>query len=660
MKTNIMLNKNLIFICIDSFRYNIWHNILFNGTTGKTITDKKGIDGKIRVSNYALNNRDIDAFLFLQKNFTTFYNAYTAACSTAMSLFSVLTGKFPSIIRNYSGIQRFGYEYIDLIRNIQYETIANYFPDYNTFSWIESKYHFDLFRSYLGNKAISGYADKGISNEYLEYTEYMRNNNMQDLKYIDEYLDRPTKNIIFFHFFGMHFSFLKTNIDFRISCINEYLKIILNKFPIDRNDYIIFGDHGDAIADGNEDFGHVYIASDDVIRVPLMMKIDKMKYKDVYQNVSLSDIVPTILDYKNLSFKTDPIDIISGDSLYETIENNKQLNRNIYVRTLYPGQIYQGRNSKIVCISDDKKVIVENIKENEYQYTTNQDSKTIQTDKMAEDAISIDKKYKNIICNVYGDNIIDMWDNKKYKDIKIHKDKQYELFKLFDFKNTDNVLILGCGVNSINVRVADKVKNVVMVDWQNKVFDFYEEMNNVMFVNQKIEDYVLESKLEEYFDVILLDMVIHHLADNIEDVMNYNKIICILKLCGKLLKPDGKIIIGEGILPVDSEKIRKFYNKVFALKEIRHIFGKYDLYNILKKSGYDIVNERISSIEMSVNNWINNNNMADEVKRYIYNLHAGASDYIKQVYDMKGNNGELFINSKFMYIIGKKEGINNG
>ena len=124
--------------------------------------------------------------------------------------------------------------------------------------------------------------------------------------------------------------------DERIGELIQYLK---EKGEYEDTLFILFGDHGDAFMEHGE-YGHCSAPYNEVVNIPLIIKFPGQKYagKEVKENVSITDIYPTILEL--LGAKGSPEDI-DGYSLVDYLEGKqKGKERKILIESLYKTDLY--------------------------------------------------------------------------------------------------------------------------------------------------------------------------------------------------------------------------------------------------------------------------------------------------------------------------------
>ena len=99
------------------------------------------------------------------------------------------------------------------------------------------------------------------------------------------------------------------------------------------------------------------------------------------------------------------------------------------------------------------------------------------------------------------------------------------------------------------------------------------------------------------------------------------------------------------------------WEKIFALKEDRHTFSEAELINLFDEAGYDDITVKpVFMRQVSLNNWLENSALPEENIREIRRLHLEADDHFKHVYRLREADGDVFMDWKFIFIKGFKNG----
>jgi len=143
-------------------------------------------------------------------------------------------------------------------------------------------------------------------------------------------------------------------------------------------------------------------------------------------------------------------------------------------------------------------------------------------------------------------------------------------------------------------------------------------------------------------DLITARMVFHHIERIDKAVAN----------CHNLLKPGGTLAICEGNPP--DKYSEKWYTEMFKYKEKRNTFLVDDLVNILVYGGFENIETRIIMLKnMSLNNWVDNSGLPQKNLDIIKSMHREAPDYVKKAYNMREENGDIFMDWKFTVVKGQ-------
>jgi hypothetical protein len=122
-----------------------------------------------------------------------------------------------------------------------------------------------------------------------------------------------------------------------------------------------------------------------------------------------------------------------------------------------------------------------------------------------------------------------------------------------------------------------------------------------------------------------------------------------------VLKPNGKIIVAEGVPPANDPDIIEWYTNMFKLKERRRTFTPEKLAYFLEKNGFRNIKTNIYIMnKFSINNWLENSGLPKKRQKQIYQLHVSADKKIKRAYNMHIVNGECFVRTVNAIVTGKK------
>ena len=101
----------------------------------------------------------------------------------------------------------------------------------------------------------------------------------------------------------------------------------------------------------------------------------------------------------------------------------------------------------------------------------------------------------------------------------------------------------------------------------------------------------------DIFDLVTARMCFHHIAHQ-EKAINETV---------RILKQRGKFVISEGIPPLG---VRKFYTKMFKIKEKRRTYTIDDLVELLESGELKNINIEIHKMpSVSINKWLDNSGL---------------------------------------------------
>ena len=242
-------------------------------------------------------------------------------------------------------------------------------------------------------------------------------------------------------------------------------------------------------------------------------------------------------------------------------------------------------------------------------------------------------------------------DNQKYWKIRAEKyNKLYwvnepeyirHIIKHSDLKKTNNVLDVGTGTGVIADAVVPLVKGVVGLDISSDMLEKNATKENKHIILGDIKKIPYDNKT---FDKVIARMVFHHIIEDTQKAMDE---------CHRVLKKGGKMILIEGIPPHHS--VKRDYEEIFKLKEDRLIFDTKDLMNLMKYSGFNMIDAYEYTMKnFSVSNWLTNSGLSKTKQTKILKLHLNGSHNFRKNYNMKIKNGECLIDIKYVIVVGTK------
>lgn len=238
------------------------------------------------------------------------------------------------------------------------------------------------------------------------------------------------------------------------------------------------------------------------------------------------------------------------------------------------------------------------------------------------------------------------WDirAKKYDNLEWTNRDQYmeKLLKICDLKSDFYACDIGTGTGIIAQILAHYCRKVDAIDYSESMLNIAKNkrpMDNLNYKLMNAEKLELPSNM---FDIVTARMCFHHIAHQEKAI----------KECVRILKTGGKFVISEGIPPPGT---RKFYNEMFKLKEKRRTYTIDDLVELVDEGGLKNINIEIHRMPgVSINNWLENSGKDKAACKKIYDMHLDCEDYVKEAYNMKVLNGDIFMDWLIAIISGKK------
>jgi len=279
-------------------------------------------------------NEKFSPFLYnFSKNSLSFENCRTPVPLTLPAHTSILTGLYP---KNHKVRNNSSYRLNDKIKTIQ-EILKE--KGFKTASFVSS---FVLNKSYNLSKGFDLYDDELLENYDKKDFEMEERKAEDTAKRAIDFLKKNKNEKIFLwvHFFDPHYPYLNhkeapdgfSNYEKEIYYMDIYLKKVVEEFLKERDGLIVIvGDHGEALGEHGEETHGVFLY-DCVLRVPLIIKNTKENTgKKIFENVSLIDIFPTILDFLKIKIPEN----VDGISLFKKIEK-----RNFYFESFLPSESF--------------------------------------------------------------------------------------------------------------------------------------------------------------------------------------------------------------------------------------------------------------------------------------------------------------------------------
>lgn len=244
----------------------------------------------------------------------------------------------------------------------------------------------------------------------------------------------------------------------------------------------------------------------------------------------------------------------------------------------------------------------------------------------------------------------DLWAKraKKYNNLYwVHKkDIISKFIEICEFLDSDVVLDLGTGTGKIACTISPLVKEVHGLDISEEMISYIdkEKYKNLIL---KIGDAKNLDYKDQFFDKLTARLVFHH-------IINDDDLEKSIKECYRVLKPGGKIIISEGVPP--HPDLKKDFEEIFRLKEIRRIFLPEDIRDMLKRGDFNDIRIHTEVDKgMSVKNWLDNDGtLSEETKKKLFDLHKFASPFFKKAYNLREKGDDILIDAKVAIVTGIK------
>lgn len=206
-----------------------------------------------------------------------------------------------------------------------------------------------------------------------------------------------------------------------------------------------------------------------------------------------------------------------------------------------------------------------------------------------------------------------------------------------------NVLDVGTGTGKVLMALHSKYPDAEYtgVDISPAMIDKIDPSYGFSLMIRQMED--LHGLKDDSYDLVTARMVFHHADDLTQATREVYRV----------LKPGGRFILCEGT-PPDHQTLN-FYKEMFRFKEDRHSFLQDDLVNLL--AGVKLKNLLTHTIlmkDMSLNNWLDNSGLPFRNVDIIKRMHLECDQAVQRAYQMKHNDGDIFMNWKFAVVTGTK------
>lgn len=147
------------------------------------------------------------------------------------------------------------------------------------------------------------------------------------------------------------------------------------------------------------------------------------------------------------------------------------------------------------------------------------------------------------------------------------------ILKMADLHEDQLVLDAGCGTGAIANAIKSHVKHVIGVDISDAMLQ-KGTWEGISMVKCDLSDHLFADNI---FDRITARLVFHHILDDLDRAFIR---------CYDLLKHSGKLIVAEGVPPVDDDDVVDWYTQMFKHKEERRTFKFGEIAYFMKKNSF--------------------------------------------------------------------------
>jgi len=218
-----------------------------------------------------------------------------------------------------------------------------------------------------------------------------------------------------------------------------------------------------------------------------------------------------------------------------------------------------------------------------------------------------------------------------------------EFLKAGEFQMEDFVLDIGTGPGLIAHKISPYTKRVIGIDICSNMLKQARQnrVKNEIFIKSNAKRLPFNDSV---FSKVTARMVFHHIIKDTQEAMDE---------CFRVLKNGGLMVISEGIPP--TEHVKPFYVEMFKYKEQRLTFMEEDLENLVKKSGFSVVNKIIHwNKKSSIKNWLENSSLDSNTQNKIFQMHLDLDDRGKKDYNMVRTDNDCLIDMKFAIVVCQK------
>jgi len=208
--------------------------------------------------------------------------------------------------------------------------------------------------------------------------------------------------------------------------------------------------------------------------------------------------------------------------------------------------------------------------------------------------------------------------------------------------DSPEIVDIGTGSGAVAAAIQPLVRHVVAIDLSDSMLAQGQWLG-VSVVKLDIGDSFFADAI---FDRVFARMVFHHVVDNLDRA--------ILR-CYDILRPGGKIVVAEGVPPVEDPEVVRWFTEMFALKEERRVFVPQDLEHYLRRNGLQNVTCTDHYIEhFSIRNWLENSGLEKDKQEAIMSMHKNASKTVKAAFQMECTADDCFVRSRNVILVGEK------